>query len=199
MSAESIADDTADRSDSDGTKSSTTLEQDVDQPKLDVDHGPPRLSQALGFGAGVLGMALTAPFAGLAIPFGLAGILMLAFSLFGSYAIGWLTVGTAMILLGSLIAGASGVVSPELMLVAVGATIFAWDVGQHGIVLGDQIGRQSQTDRAVAVHAAATALIVGLVSGWVYLVYLFGGDGYPASAVSIVVVGIVIVAWVYRS
>lgn len=174
-------------------------EAEDDEQPIEIEHAPPRITQVVAGVAALIGTLLTAPFVPLAIPFGLAGLVIVAGSLFVMYSIGWLTIGTGMILLAALISGAYGALSPELMLVAVGATIVAWDAGQHGIVIGEQLGRQTRSQRNQIVHIAASSLVIALVSAFVYFVYLLGGDGRPAPAVAIVVVGVLIMAWVYRS
>lgn len=174
-------------------------EEEDDERPIEIEHAPPRITQVVAGVAALIGTLLTAPFVPLAIPFGLAGLVIVAGSLFVMYSIGWLTIGTGMILLAALISGAYGALSPELMLVAVGATIVAWDAGQHGIVIGEQLGRQTHSQRNQIVHIAASSLVIALVSAFVYFVYLLGGDGRPAPAVAIVVVGVLIMAWVYRS
>lgn len=175
------------------------LEDEEEGEVVAVEHAPPRLSQGIGVGAALLGVVLSVPFAVLAIPFGVAGLLITAASLLVTYSRGWLTLGTGMILVGILLTGAYGAVPPELLLVAIGATIISWDAGQHGLVIGEQVGRQSPSHRNLGVHVAATTLVIGMVSALGYLVYLIGGSGRPASAVSVAVVGVVLTAWLFRN
>lgn len=171
---------------------------DEDAERIEVDHAPPRLSQLVGVAAALLGTALTALFAPLAIPFGISGAVIFAASLLVTYSTRWLTIGTALILVGAMISGAFGVMTPELLLLAVGATLVGWDAGQHGIVVGDQLGRQTKSQRNQLVHVAATVLVVALISVFSYLVYLLGSGGRPGPAVATVVLGIVLTAWLFR-
>lgn len=203
-----LTDDTTEEptpADAESTAESTTATADepiVDEEErtaVEIDHAPPRLSQGIGVGAALIGMVLSAPFALLAIPFGLAGLIITSGSLLVTYSRGWLTLGTGTILVGILVTGAYGALPPELLLAAIGATIVSWDAGQHGLVVGDQVGRQSRTRRNVVVHVASTTLAVGLVSAFGYLVFLVGGSGRPASAVSVAVVGLVLTAWLFRN
>jgi len=174
-------------------------DDEAEREVVELDLEPPRLVQSFAAGAAVVGTALAAPFATLSIPFGLAGLIIVLASLFVTYTVGWLTLGIGLILLAGLISGVFGALPAELMLMSLGATILAWDAGQYGIVLGQQLGRQTYSRRNQVVHVAGNTLVVGLISTFVYLVYLFGGDGRPASAVSVVVIGLIMMAWVLRS
>lgn len=172
---------------------------EAEQAVVELDLEPPRLIQGVAGGAAVVGTALAAPFATLSVPFGIAGLVIVLASVFVTYSVGWLTLGIGLILAATLISGVFGVLPAELLLVSLGATILAWDSGKHGIVLGQQLGRQTHSRRNQVVHVTANTLVIGLISTFVYLVYLFGGDGRPASAVSVVVIGLIMMAWVLRS
>lgn len=169
-----------------------------EEPAIEIVHAPPRLAQIVGGVGALFGALLASPFVPLAIPFGLAGFVIVAGSLFSLYSIGWLTVGTGMLLVAALISGAYGALSPELMLLAVGSTLVAWDAGQYGIVLGEQLGRQTNSRRNQIVHLSATALVITAVSSIAYFAFLAGSGGRPAPAVAVVIVGALVMAWVYR-
>jgi hypothetical protein len=164
-----------------------------------IEHTPPRESRLIALGAGVVGVVLTAPFALLALPFGLAGVVILAGGLYLTHSRGWLSIGTALILSGAVITGAYGAAPTELMLIGVTSTVLAWDVGQHGIGLGEQLGANTHTQRVQFVHTAVSAVVLGSISTVVYLVSLAGSGGRPAPAVAVAVLGIVVVAWLLRS
>lgn len=166
---------------------------------VEVEHAPPRLSQVVSVAAALVAVALTAPFAILAAPFGIGGLVMVAVSLFSRYSRGWLTAGVGMILFGSLITGGYGTLPAELLLIAVGAALVAWDTGQNGIVLGEQLGRQALSQRIQLVHLAATSIVVGVASAFAYVVFLLGAGGQPASAVAVAVIGIVLLTWTLRT
>lgn len=176
----------------------TAVDLDRDRP-VDVDHAPPRTAQVMTVVAILLGALSTAPYATLAIPFGLAGVAIVAAAIFWRYSRSWLTAGTALVLVGALVTGAYGAVPSELMVVGVGATLLAWDVGQHGIVIGEQLGRDARTDRNLQVHAATGVVTIGIVSAIAYVSFRLAGSGRPAPAVTVVVIGLVIAAWVFRS
>lgn len=166
---------------------------------IDVDHAPPRLSQGIALVAISIGALLTTVFSMLALPFGIAGVALIAGSLFTTYSRTWLTVGTALVLVGAIVTGAYGAVSPELMLVGVGATVLAWDVGQHGIVLGEQLGRRTRSTRNLVVHTTSTTVVIGFISAMGYLGYVIAGGGRHASAVAVAILGLILIAWVFRA
>lgn len=171
----------------------------VDRTPIDVNHAPPRLAQGIAISAILSGALLTTPFATLAIPFGMAGVVIVMAAILVRQSRGWLSVGAALVLFGALVTGAYGAVSPELMLVGVGATLLAWDVGQHGLVIGEQLGRRPRSTRNLVVHVTSSAVVIGLISAIAYLGYLLAGSGRQASAVAVVILGIIIMAWVFRS
>jgi hypothetical protein len=180
-------------------QSETLTLEDEQSEQVELNPAPSRLSQGISVGGGVVGALLSAPFATLALPFGLAGAAMVTASMLAVYSVKWLTVGTGMILVGALIAGAFGVLPPEIMLLAVGTAVLGWDAGQHGIGIGRQLGRQTRTERNEAVHVAGSALVIGLASAFAYFVYLVGAGGRPAPAVALLVVGILLLTWMLRS
>jgi hypothetical protein len=165
---------------------------------VDVIHGPPRLSQGIALAAMLVGIVLTAPFTALSVLFGISGAVIVAAGILYSHSTGWLTLGTGIALLGAVTAGAYGAVPVEFMLIGVTTLIVAWDVGQHGISLGRQIGRQADTRRAELVHAASTVLVIGVFSALAYLVHLSGLRDRPAPAVAVVIIGIVFMMWLFR-
>lgn len=203
MSSEQTQDDavvTGEADDRDGRGEAEDLTLEEERPEqVEVDHRPSRLTQGVSVASALVGALFSAPFATLAIPFGLAGVVMVAGSMVTVYSIKWLTLGTAMILVGALVSGAFGALPSEIMLLAVGAAVLGWDAGQHGIVVGRQLGRQTRTRRAELVHVAASALVIGVASAFVYLVYLVGAGGQPGPAVALLVIGVLLLTWLLRS
>ncbi len=172
--------------------------EEEDFEVVEVIHAPPRIGQIIAIVAAFLGMAITAPFTVLAIPFGLAGIAIFIAAMTAMQSRGWLTVGTGLILLGAILTGSFGVLTPEIMLMGVGLVLIGWDAGQHAITLGNQLGRQTRSHRNQLVHTAFTALAVGIIGGILFGIYQFAGDGRPAPAVAIMIVGIIFTAWLLR-
>ena len=176
-----------------------SLPDDEEWTPVDVEHEPPRTSQIAATVLALFGAAMTAPFATLAIPFGLSGFALVAAGMFYAQSRAWLSVGTGLVLIGALITGAYGALSPELMLIGIGAAILAWDVGQQGLVIADQLGRKTRSQRTLLAHTALSAIVVGLVSAVAYVSFTFAGDGRPAAAVATVVLGVTLAAWVFRN
>lgn len=182
------------------TDSTTDRPAGVDEREaVEIEHRPPRISQWIAVAAVVFGAVATVPFATLAIPFGVAGVALVVVALFVRHSRSWLTVGTALILLGTIITGAYGAVPPELMLLGVGATIIGWDVGQHGIGIGRQLGRSTPSTRVQLVHTGTSAITIGLVSILSYAVFLLAGDGQHVTTVAVLLLGVIVVAWTFRS
>lgn len=164
-----------------------------------VENAPTRLSQAITLVAATIGVALTAPFTILALPFAVAGLGLVAGSLVVAYSRNWLTVGIGLVLFGAIISGGFGAVPPEFLLIGVSATLLAFDVGQYGIGVGEQLGRQTQTRRLETTHATATVIALTVANAFVYAIYLFAGDGRPAPAVALLLIGVIMLMWVYRN
>lgn len=176
----------------------TVGESEPEPETVAVDHAPSRFSRIVALVAAAVGVGLTAPFAALALPFAVAGLAIVAGSLFVAYSRGWLAVGAGLVLLGSIISGGYGAVPVELLLLGVSATLLALDVGQFGIGVGEQLGRQTRTRRLEITHAAFTTIALTVANAFVYAVYLVAGDGRPASAVALALIGAILLMWVYR-
>lgn len=202
MSTITPDDDSASESDfEEDNLTSGDLSDDIDSESESVEivHAPPRLAQVISIVAALIGVALTIPFTILAIPFGVAGFILVAASVFSLYSRRWLTAGIGMILFGALITGSYGSLPAELLLVGVGATLIAWDAGQHGVLLGNQLGRQAPSQRNQIVHVTSSALMIGIVSMFTYGIFLVGAAGRPEPAVALAVIGLVVLIWTQRT
>lgn len=164
-----------------------------------VEHGTPRLSAIIAVVAALVGVVLTAPFSLLAVPFGVGGLVVVAGSLFLRDSRGYLSLGVGLALFGAIVTGAYGALPPALMIVGVSALIIAWDVGQHGISIGAQLGRDSRTQRLELVHAGMTTFVIAVVDIAAFLTFELAGGGRPASAVALVVVGAIVLMWALRN
>ncbi|OYR58585.1 hypothetical protein DJ83_14775, partial [Halorubrum ezzemoulense] len=78
---------------------------------------------------------------------------------------------------------------PEALLVAAVGLAVAWDVADHGVGLGEQVGRGARVRRNVAVHAGASLLVGALAAGLVYGVSLAVGGGQPVAALALLLAG----------
>jgi len=94
--------------------------------------------------------------------------------------------GAAGLFAGVLLAGAAG--SPPItMLVGAGAAVVAWDAGEHGIGLGQQLGTAAAMSRAQFAHTGATAVVGVVVAAVGYGVFRVASAGQPTTAVVLLV------------
>jgi hypothetical protein len=93
----------------------------------------------------------------------------------------------AALLFAATLGAAAADVGPLLTLVAGAAALFVWDVGENGVEVGRQLGREAETSRGEFVHSGASALVAG---GAVAVAF---GAGTTASAVTVSGVGWVLV------
>lgn len=206
MSVESTQDDEqVERGSDEGADAEAAVDEEElslaqDEPEVvDVAHTSPALSRQIAVLASVVGAGLTTLFTTLAIPFGIAGVVITAGSLYRANSRGWLSVGVGSILVGSLITGAYGAVPAPQLLIGVSAAVVAWDVGQHGLSLGDQLGTNASTSRLELVHATTTMLTIGVIDLVAVGIFMVAGAGRPASAIALLMIGVVLIAWVFRS
>lgn len=134
----------------------------------------------------VLASAATLP----AAAAGLAGVVLLPIGVQrGSRLLHRL--GAAGLFAGVLLAGAAGS-PPVTMLVAAGAAVVAWDAGEHGIGLGQQLGSAATTTRAQVTHTVATVAVGAAVAVVGYVVYDIARSGQPTTAVVLLLVAAIL-------
>lgn len=163
----------------------------------DLTRDPPWLATSLAVLAGTVAAAAAGLVDTLALLPAAAGvILVLVGCLRATRRV--VTWGGGLLLLGTLVAGVRGA-SVESLLVALLASVLAYDVAEHGIGIGEQLGREAETGRLVGVHAAAT-LAVGVVgAGFGYGVYTAAGGGQPVTALVLLLLsGVALVAALRR-
>lgn len=171
----------------------------VDEPPVEVDRSPARLSSALAAAAAAIAVATLAPLATLALLLGSGGFVVFVIGLFASGSRGVLWLGTAGIVAGALTAGAVAGVPPALLLTSVVAAVLAWDIGQNAISVGRQLGRDAPTWRAELVHAAASTVVAVLLAGTAYAVFRAGTGGQPVLALLLLLAAGVLLTWALRS
>ncbi|GAA0514672.1 hypothetical protein SAMN04488066_103102 [Halorubrum aquaticum] len=86
----------------------------------------------------------------------------------------------------------------EPLLVAGVALAVAWDVADHGLSVGRQVGRKARTRRNVAVHAGTTLLAGTISAGVVYGTYVVAAGGQPIAALALLCFGGVVLASAFR-
>ncbi len=161
----------------------------------DLDRRPSRTGTSLALLSGVVAVLAMTPTAAGAL-LGAVGLLALAAGLYRPAP--WLLGAGATALFGGvLVAGTFGL-PPEPQLVAAGATVVAWDVGDNAIGLGDQLGRAADTTRAEVVHAAASTAVAAVGAGLAYLAFVGVDRGQPAIALVLLLFGAVLLAAALR-
>lgn len=158
----------------------------------DFDPRPPRFAASIAVVAATVGVAFTAP--GGLLTFGVAalGLPLLAIGAFRGRR-DLVSGGGLLVVAGAVLGGALG--APVSTVVAATAAAFvAWDVGEHGVGLGTQVGARARTRQAVATHAAASALVAGGTAVVAVLVFTAGPSGRPLGALVLLLAGAVLIA-----
>lgn len=107
------------------------------------------------------------------------------------------TVGAVCLVIGVLLAGLTGM-RPEPLLIAMAATVLAWDAGTQAIDIGRTLGRTADTTRALVVHVAANTITAAVVAGLGYAVYRVVGRGQPATALVLLLFGALVLGATFR-
>lgn len=177
---------------------SETTHDETDITRVDIDTAPTTTSATAAIIAAIVAAFTSAPFALIALPLGIGGIGMIAATLLRNGSRRLVSLGTASLFLSVVIAGGFGA-PVEFLLLSTITTVLAWDFGQNAISLGEQMGRQTETQRNELIHAS-TSMIVGFVGGGLgYLIYLTSSGGHPVSALVLIVLGLVFLVWSIRT
>ncbi len=167
-----------------------------ERDKRERDDRPPTSAVVAGLVAGAvaaLSAFLAAPTGGALV--GLAAVGFLAGSLRRSHRV--LSWAAAVGVVGIAAAGyLGGAVEP--LLAAGVALAIAWDTADHGISLGEQVGREARTRRNVAVHVGANLLAGGISVAVVYGAYLAAAGNQPVAALALLLFGAVALASAVR-
>lgn len=145
-----------------------------------IDRSPARLSSWIATGAGIVAVVTSGLYSWFALACGLLGLSVVGIGLVrGSR--GMVTAGAVGLFAGTLVAGAGG--APTLLIVlSVTATVVTWDVGASAISIGDQLGREADTTRIEAIHAAASISVGVVTAGIGYGIYRTTAAGQPLAA-----------------
>lgn len=145
----------------------------------EVTRKPTTLSGGLATLAAAAVMVLGATQSVLAFAIGAVGLAALAPAVvFGSRTAA--DVAGAVLLLSVVALGA--VADEPVVLAAAVATVLAWDLATNAIEMGEQLGREADTDRAELVHAGATLAVGTLTAGTAFAVYNLATGGQPVTA-----------------
>lgn len=99
--------------------------------------------------------------------------------------------GVFVLFAGVVLAGVAEA-DPGIVLLAMVGTVLCWDVGENSISLAEQL-RSSAGGRVETVHAAASTLLAGGVAVGGYSIFLLSSGGQPGVALSLLVLGTVLV------
>lgn len=108
-----------------------------------------------------------------------------------------LTAGAGLVFVGVLV-HATTVTDPLLPLVGAAASVVAWDVGEHAISLGEQLGREAPTRQASLTHAAASGLVGLATAGGAFVVYTATSRGQPLAALVLLLFAAVVLTSALR-
>ncbi|EMA65143.1 hypothetical protein C461_14915 [Halorubrum aidingense JCM 13560] len=162
------------------------------RPVAERDPRPPTatvVSSLLAAGIAALAALVAAPIGGAVV--GLAGAGFVAGAVRRSPRTLSRAAGTGAV--GIALAGALGGATEPLLVSGV-ALVLAWDLADHGMSLGEQVGRAGRTRRNAAVHAGATLFAGALSAGIVYGVYLAAAGNRPVAALALLLFGAVALA-----
>lgn len=155
---------------------------------MTITRKPPRLGvalAALSAAVGAAALGLTSPAAG---GLGAAGVtLVVVGTLVGSRRV--LGAGTATLVAGVLLAGGLSGAGPGALLVGGLAAALSWDLGEHALGLGEQLGRETDVTRNVATHAAGSVAVGAVAAAVAFGIYVAAAGGQPVVALVFLLVG----------
>ncbi|MFC6766841.1 DUF7519 family protein [Natrinema soli] len=130
------------------------------------DGSPALLSSWLAVCLAGIAWSVTVPWSGHGLAIASVGWLLLGLALLvGDRLV--LTIGGAGLVLGTFVAAGDGA-GVLATLVGTTASVLAWDVGQHAISIGRQLGRAATTVRAELTHVLAsvtTGTVIVVLAG----------------------------------
>jgi hypothetical protein len=145
-----------------------------------VDRRPARPSRGLALAAGLAAVGTSGAYAPAALGVGALGLLVLAAGLVRGRDAA-VTLGGAGLVVAGVVAGVRGA-PPAPVLVAVTASVVAWDAGGTATSVGRQLGRAAETRRLEAVRAGASLAVGAGTAGVGYAVFRTATGGQPAAA-----------------
>ena len=156
---------------------------------MELTRKPTRNNTVASITAAVVTLVVTgsgSPAGGL---FGLIGLALLALGLHRGVRLA-VDLGGGVIFIGVVLGGLQGL-SPEASVIGAVGALLAWDLANSAVELGEQLGRETSTDRLEAVHIV-TSLAVGLLSATVgYGVFVFSGAGQPLGVIVLLILAVV--------
>lgn len=159
---------------------STETDAGIDglEEPVTIEHAPTKISSAIALIAGVT--VVLALGGGIGSAAAIVGVLFIGLG-FLNNSRRPVSVGAFFLLAGVLVAGISGQ-GPGGLLLGMIATVLAWDVGEHAITVGEQLGRNAPTARVELTHAIGTAVAGILTAGVGITIFRFATGGQPIAA-----------------
>lgn len=152
------------------------------------EYEPSRTGLALTAAVGLVG-AVSTLLGGVWL--GLLGVLLAAAGVYqGSR--GTLGAGVVVLFGGVVVAGLLAVPAVALVPAMIG-TVLAWDIGENAITVGEQFPEAAETWRGEMLHATVSTIVVTAFGVSVFAVYTMSTGGYPLAAVTLAVVGSLVV------
>jgi hypothetical protein len=171
----------------------TAEEQTADEA---IDRSPALLSTSIALFAGTVSLLGSALGSIVAVAPSAAGVLALGIGLLrGSRRA--LLLGSGGLLAGVILAGAEGA-GPAALLVGTLGAVLAWDVGEHGIGVGEQLGREADTTRGELAHAALSVTVGAVAAAIGFGAYLAAAGGQPVTALVFFLLGAVLLVSALR-
>lgn len=151
-----------------------------------IDGRPPQLaviaSTVAGLGATIV-LATADPLA--ALP-GVLAVVSLVVA--GRRRSRWALGAAAMAFVASFMLAGLGGASPDVVIGSAVLAVVAWDVLEHGITLGEHVGRDARTQRNIVVHGGTTLLVGTLVAGVAIASIAVVPAGWPVMALVFAIV-----------
>lgn len=111
---------------------------------------------------------------------GILGLTVLATGVAYGYR-GLVDAGGLGLLLSTILVGFASI--EYVALLSAVSTVVAWDVGNNAIDVGEQLGREAETQRIELLHAGSTTVVGLLTAGVSYAIYQTASSGQPVTAV----------------
>lgn len=99
-----------------------------------------------------------------------------------------LTIGTGLLVLAVAVTGVSQRASLPTLLVAIVAAVWAWDIGEGAVSLGEQVGVRARTVEVELAHGGASVAVGGVGAGAALAVHRVGATGLPLAVVVVLLV-----------
>lgn len=153
---------------------------------------PPQFAVSVSIVAALVAVAFTVPGGSMAFGLAVLGLAVLAIGAFRGHRV-LVSIGGLFVVGGALVSAAFGA-PVATVLAAMGAAFVAWDVGEHGIGLGGQVGHDARSRNAIVTHTAGSAVVAGGTTIVGVIVFSVSPGGRPFSALLLLLFGAVVLA-----